>query len=160
MDLPVFDNPLQSIIEEIKSTNYKIWAKQSQAPWVTDCITAVRYVVNRLSRESFPLTYIWDTPKDLIWEGYLKSRFLWASIVLFDKASTWDLVFFYWASQRWNSPWMVKHIWIILDPGMNYFHSDVWVWGNISCLNNHEDYSRIATGKQMMESTDPRGKRP
>lgn len=42
-----------------------------EAPEVTDCVTCIRYIVQEITGQSFPLLYIGDMPRLLLHDNFL-----------------------------------------------------------------------------------------
>jgi len=146
------DSDIKSAINDVRNTVYKLWAKQSLAPEITDCVTVIRHIIRELTQESFPLTYIWDMPRNLIEWNFLSPK-----ILPVKQNRTWDLLFFYWNSRF--EVRMITHIWMCIDK-WKYFHS-LWKkdwswWWTITPLS--EKYWKIATRWELCESRDPRNK--
>ncbi len=122
-----------------------------EAPKITDCITLVRYIIHKVTWESFPLTYIGSMPSHLMEIWFLDAR-----LVNIERSQPWDILFLYWNSKRHGKIDMIKHSGIIINSFWDYIHSTSKVSG--FCINNIHNTNNIASRHQMLHSKDPRCK--
>lgn len=138
-----------SIIEHILLTQYKVGAKDDEAPSFTDCVTAVRYILMNSSEFLLPRWYIGDFPKILLDSGARK--------IPLQEAMIWDLVFFERMSFT-HQKYMIAHIGIMVSEN-EFFHSSLHFWGGkISSLLDFDYKNSILDESFLSIAQDPRNK--
>jgi cell wall-associated NlpC family hydrolase len=108
-------------------TEYKIGAQNQEAPYITDCITAVRWILHVASDFVLPTAYIGDLPKILIDEYD-------CTIYSLQLAQAGDLIFFEKYSKRHQS-YMVTHIGCMISAD-EFIHSSLQYHGKISRIDD------------------------
>lgn len=134
-------------VEYIVSTQYKIGAKDIDAPGLTDCITAVRWILAQSSDFLLPHGYIGDFPNMLTECGY--------SMFPLSDAQRWDLIFFERMSFT-HQKYMIAHIGIMTS-ATEFFHSSLhfW-WWNISWIHDFDYKNSILDESFLQIAKDPR----
>lgn len=137
-----------ALIEKLQNTVYKISAHDVEAPNFTDCVTAVRYILENSTDIVLPRVYIWDMPKLLIHD-------FWATEVSVKIWRKWDLIFFEKMSQR-HKKYMITHVGILVSD-TDFFHSSLhFDGGKISSLKDI-DYTALILDESFLEiAKDPR----
>jgi hypothetical protein len=121
----------------------------TDAPWVTHCITAVRYIITKSTGFTLPYTYIGDFLHDVVHLG--KS---WARLVPITEHERGDLVFFHRYSKV-HKVYMITHVGVFIDEFWNYFHSSNQ-WWKVDNISQSLIKGTIVTCELAMRRTDPR----
>ncbi len=152
IEFPMFDaTKFQESIDMLMWTQYKLSARDEDAPWVTHCVSAVRYVIERATGYTLPHMYIGNMCRRILDAQVFPSR-----ILPLDYWETWDLIFFRWRTRLYNS-YMVTHVWILLDDEY-FFHSTLGRWWVTDNISGAVIQSNIASCDIMTRLTDPRSK--
>ncbi len=133
--------------ERILLTTYKQWANNIDAPYYTDCITAVRYLFQHSSNFLLPTAYIWDLPSLLIKNAV-------CSVESLSNAQFWDLIFFEKMSKT-HKKYMVTHVWIMVN-NTHFIHSSLLYNGSISGVDDKEYMHNILWESFVSVAHDPR----
>lgn len=132
--------------EKILTTTYMWGAKYENAPLITDCVTAVRWLLAASSEYTFPFWYIGDLAKMLLDEG--------ARIVPLADARIGDIIFFEKMSLR-HKKYMVTHIGLMISPH-EFIHSSRAHNGKISRIDDLEYIHNILDESYLPIAKDPR----
>ena len=141
-------NRLYFAIEKILSTTYMRWAKSEDAPGITDCVTAVRWLLSASSGFIFPVWYIGDLPKVLLAYG--------AHIIPLSQAVAGDIIFFEKMSIT-HKTYMVTHIGLMISPH-EFIHSSCAYGGKLSRTDDSEYLQSILDESYLPLARDPRNK--
>lgn len=133
--------------ERILFTTYKSWARGSEAPRYTDCISAVRYLLQYASNFLLPTAYIGDLTT-LLMNNKL------CSVESLSNAQLWDLIFFEKMSKT-HKKYMVTHVWIMLN-NTDFIHSSLAHNGSISRVDDTEYMNNILSESFISLAHDPR----
>jgi NlpC/P60 family len=136
-----------AIQEKILSTTYKKWSKNTDAPKYTDCITAIRYILQHSSDFIIPTCFIGDLPLSLI-----KNQL--ASIFPLSDAKIGDLIFFEKMSKT-HKKYMVTHVWIMCNH-REFIHSSLQYNGKISSIDDAQYIDNILCESFLPIAKDPR----
>ena len=148
IDFPTFDERLFSeALDVLKKTKYSLRASYEDAPWVTHCVSAVRFAFEKATQQIFPYYYVWDMCRRI-----LDDRFSWAKLVPLDQVERRDIIFFH-GFAKWHKRWMIYHVWIMLDEE-SFFHSTYGRWWAIDNISKPLQEGNIATCKQLSSYTD------
>jgi cell wall-associated NlpC family hydrolase len=121
----------------------------ADAPWITHCITAVRYIIAKSTGFTLPYTYIGDLLCDMVMTG-----FAWARLVPLHDHERGDLLFFHRRSPA-HKAYMITHVGIFVDDAWNYFHSSN-AWWIIENISSSLIQWTIVSCELAMRRTDPR----
>lgn len=138
-------------IRDLENTKYKINAIQTDAPWVTHCISAVRYIVEKSTGIILPKSYIGDICNEIL----TSHHYLEPNLVPINEQDRWDFVFFTKKS-IYHKAYMISHIGIFIDDDWYFFHSNWKNWWEINHISECIDTGEIATCKVLTNYTDPR----
>mgnify|MGYP003419193359 FL=1 len=147
------DIKFDKAVQELRNTRYNIKAKQTDAPWVTHCISAVRYIVAKSTEIILPKAYIGDMCHKIC----TSHQYLEPQMRPLSEQERWDLIFFREKSS-YHRAYMISHIGIFIDDEWNFFHSNWKKWGEISNISEYIQTGKIATCKILANYTDPRRK--
>jgi cell wall-associated NlpC family hydrolase len=133
--------------KEMRSSVYKTGATDVEAPWKSDCITAVRYILKMSTDFLLPKSYIWDLPRLLISLGAREISLSWACMG--------DLVFFERMSFT-HKKYMISHVGIMISE-KDFYHSSLhYGGGKISSLEDI-DYNSLVLDESFLDiAYDPR----
>lgn len=145
------DIKFDEAIQELRNTRYNIKAKQTDAPWVTHCISAVRYIVAKSTGIILPKAYIGD----MCHEIFTSHQCLEPEVRALSEQERWDLIFFREKS-LYHKAYMISHIGIFIDDDWDFFHSNWKKWGEINHISEYIQTGKIATCKILTNYTDPR----
>lgn len=134
---------------ELENTKYSLWAKDEYAPWVTHCISAVRYIIRKSTGFNLPHEYIWDFVTNMLYNWVA-----WSHLIPLKDAERWDLVFFHRKSLA-HRVYMISHVWLFVDDMWNYFHSSP-KGGKIESVNSAINRGTIVDCRLAMKRTDLR----
>lgn len=143
------DSSFDHAILQLQWTRYSLKSMSADAPWVTHCITAVRYVILQSTGFTLPYTYIGDFLGHMIHDGNQ-----WARLIPLEDHDRWDLVFFHRRSPA-HKTYMIAHVGIFTDAYWNYFHSSP-KWGKIDNISYSLINGTIVACNLAMRRTDPR----
>ena len=137
-----------ALVDRLQRSTYKIGAKYEEAPHFTDCITAVRYILEHSTDLVLPKVYIWDFPWFLL-------RDFWAREVSVELWKIGDLIFFEKMSFR-HEKYMIAHVGILISE-TEFFHSSLhFDGGNISSVQDI-DYNALILDESFLDiAKDPR----
>ncbi len=148
-DLKFQKEHLKKVLSDLQGTTYFLWAKDENAPGVTHCITAVRYVMEKSLGVQLPHVYIGNFIHHMV-----ENRIFGASVIPLDEHDVWDLVFFHRKSLA-HRIYMISHVWIFVDDTWNYFQSSP-KGGEIESINSAINRGTIVDCRLAMKRTDPR----
>lgn len=143
------ESSFDASLEDLRHTKYSLSAMSADAPWVTHCITAVRYIVSRSTWFVLPYSYIGD-----IIHSVVHNSTWWARLIPLDEHERGDLVFFHRRSPA-HRVHMITHVGIFTDDTGNYFHSSP-KWGKIENIASSLLEWTIVACDLAMRRTDPR----
>lgn len=132
--------------EKILTTTYMGWAKYEDAPRITDCVTAVRWLLSVSSDYKFPFWYIGDLANMLLEEK--------ARIIPLTDAQIGDIIFFEKMSQR-HKKYMIPHIGLMIS-SCEFIHSSRAHNGAISRIDDPEYIHNILDESYLPLAKDPR----
>jgi len=144
------DRQFYRAIKQLHGSRYNLMASDSDAPEVTHCISAVRYLIQKASGYTFPLMYVGDMCRNILdlWNPH-------ARIVPLFHGDRWDLIFFRWESRNSQLP-AITHVGILIDEE-RFFHSTYRRWWVIDSIHNRIMNGSIATCRILSSYTDERG---
>ncbi len=135
------------LTEKMQTSCYKSGAKDSEIPWKSDCITALRYILKISTGFLLPKSYIWDLPWLLISLGAREISLLWAEMG--------DLIFFERMSFT-HKKYMISHVGLMISDREFYHSSLHYGGGKISSLDDI-DYNNLVLDESFLEiAKDPR----
>ena len=138
---------LQHAINKIEYTLYQSWSKDYEAPEKTDCITAIRWILQQSSDFKIPHEYIGVLPNTLLQNGQVMIKPL-------KEARLGDLIFFENFSKTHNA-YMVTHIWLMIR-SEEFIHSSKKWNGRISSIHDWVYSQNILSESFLKNLTDPR----
>jgi hypothetical protein len=143
------EEKFHSALADISDTRYSLVSLESNPPLVTDCISAVRYIIQKSTWANMPKAYIGDLGRVLV-----DRQFGGARLIPIEDQSLWDLVLFFRKSRRlwW---YMNTHIGIFTDDVWNYAHSTISWYRNDNISKKLQAW-RVSTCRQILALTDPR----
>lgn len=151
IDYPLFhQKEFDMSVVSLANTQYDLWAKDSDAPGVTHCVSAVRYIVKKATWWHLPYYYVGDMCRRILDNPQIHS-----SIVPLWEWDIWDMIFFRKKSIT-HRAYMITHIGILIDED-HFFHSSWWQWWKIDSIESRIKKGNIATCKLLTRFTDPRG---
>ena len=146
----VFDErKFYQAINELHGSKYNLSATNADAPWVTHCVSAVRYLIQKASGYTLPLMYVGDMCRNIL-DKWVPS----AHIIPLSEWDRWDLVFFLWRSRISHLP-AITHVGVLLD-GERLFHSTYGRWWVIDPICMRINDGSIATCRILSSYTDER----
>jgi cell wall-associated NlpC family hydrolase len=145
------DRLFDSVIQDLKHTEYKIRAKQEDAPRITHCISAIRYAIEKSTGIILPKLHIGD----FCCEIYTSYNYLEPHILPISDHQRWDLLFFHKRSD-YHKAYMITHVGIFLNEDGDFFHSNYPKWWKIDNIRHYLNKWSIATCKVLSNYTDPR----
>lgn len=99
-------------IDDLSESEYRQNIDQSDAPKITSCVTAIRYLVKESTWKWFFRHFIWSLP----WE--IERTWEWKIIKDIDYLITWDLLFL----KRKDVDVKITHMWIYTWEKDLFFH--------------------------------------
>ena len=141
----------QKTIGNLGSTKYYLSAKDSEAPWITHCVSAVRHILRRTTGWMLPHYYVGNMCRKILDNSRISSH-----LIPLEEWEMGDLIFFHRKS-AFHQAYMITHMWICMDEN-SFFHSSWWNWGKINKINDCLSKGNIATCKILSNFTDPREK--
>ena len=137
---------LSYALEKMTYTSYVRGTQDEDAPLETDCVTAVRWLLNASSDFVLPRGYIGDLPKILMEMG--------CAIYPLHEAACGDLVFFEKMSLT-HGKYMVNHMGLMISPEA-FIHSSHKYQGSISRIDDREYIHSILDESFLPLARDPR----
>lgn len=137
-------------IGQLRGSKYNLMASDTDAPWVTHCVSTARYLIQKASGYTFPLMYVGDMCRNI-----LDTSIPHAHIIPLSDWDKWDLIFFRWVSRVSRLP-AITHVGVLIDE-QNFFHSTYWRWWVIDAINEKIMDGSIATCRILSSYTDERG---
>lgn len=122
------------------------WAQYEDAPDITDCVTAVRWLLALSSKYHLPTAYIGDLPNILIER--------WSDLVPLHERKAGDLIFFERMSPS-HQKYMVNHMGLMITPN-EFIHSSKKYGGKISRIDDPEYMHNILSESYLPLAHDPR----
>jgi predicted nucleotide-binding protein (sugar kinase/HSP70/actin superfamily) len=138
------------IIFELKKTKHKRKSKMELAPQITDCISSVRYLLEKSINKTFPFWKIDEIPylikKEGIWEIL--------EVIEFSKLEIFDLLFFRNNKLQNKKNRTITHMWIYI---WEWYVFQSWSkiiektlqiekmyekYNTISLINNYNKYAK------------------
>lgn len=138
-------------IQELRNTRYNINAIQADAPAITHCISAVRYIISKSTGIILPKAYIGDMCHEIC----LSHQYLEPQVKPLREQERWDLIFFREKSS-YHKAYMISHMGIFIDDDWDFFHSNWKKWWEINHISEYIQTGKIATCKILANYTDPR----
>ncbi len=132
--------------EKILTTTYMWWANYESAPLITDCVTAVRWLLATSSDYIFPFWYIGDLPNMICDTG--------AKIISLSDAQRGDIIFFEKMSLT-HKKYMITHVGLMIS-SYEFIHSSRAHNGKISRIDDLEYIHNILDGSYLLIAQDPR----
>ncbi len=132
--------------EKILSTSYLRGAKYDDAPLITDCVTAVRWLLSTSSDFLLPMGYIGDLPRILLDS--------WSRISPIQDARAGDLIFFERMSLT-HQKYMVNHVGVMISQ-MEFIHSSKSHNGKIHRIDDAWYMDNILEESFLAFARDPR----
>lgn len=145
------DRQFYRTIEQLQGSRYNLMASDMDAPRVTHCVSALRYLIQKASGYTFPLMYVWDMCRNILDEWNLR-----ANIVPLSQGDRWDLIFFRWKSRNSFLP-AITHVGALVN-STHFFHSTYWRWWVIDSISDRIHDGTIATCRILSSLTDERWK--
>lgn len=136
-------------VDKMKGTKYHLSARYEDAPRLTHCVSAVRYIFEETTQNPFPYYYIGDMCRRI-----LDERSLWARLVPLHEWEMGDLIFFCGRARRYQR-YMIHHVGVLIDDS-SFFHSTYGKWWVIDSIEKAILKWNIATCKILNSYTDHR----
>ncbi len=132
--------------EKILSTSYVRGSSYDDAPSITDCVTAVRWLLCASSDFRLPIGYIGDLPNALLAS--------WSWKFSLQKAQMGDLIFFERMSKT-HGKYMVNHVGVMISQ-TEFIHSSRLDNGKISHIDEVPYIYSILEDSFLPFARDPR----
>lgn len=146
------EEKFRETIPELLSTQYSRSAQYCDSPWVTHCVSAVRYLIEKSTWWQLPYYYVWDMCRKI-----LENHSIDAHLVPIEEGKIGDLIFFHRKSVA-HKAYMITHVGILVDED-SFFHSSWSKDGSIEKIQSRMHTGTIATCRQLSSLTDPRSKK-
>lgn len=139
----------QEALRDLSGTSYSLKSIDEDAPQVTHCISAVRYIISKSTGFHLPHVYIGDFISYM-----LANSVAWSRLIPLYDHDMGDLVFFHKRSVA-HRAYMITHVGVFVDDEWSFFHSSP-KWWKIESIENSLHHGRIVTCKIATQNTDPR----
>ena len=143
--LPIDQNLLDTTVAELLHTTYERTASLKKAPAITDCVTAIHYLVRNVFQIELPRAWVGDMPRML-------SESNWRLLII-DSAElkTGDLLFL----KRHKQQSLISHVAIVLTPDQ-IFHCTARLGPVIQSIGQVFEHYEQPLQQDQVTYIDPR----